>query len=358
MDSKGSRMRICRVDQLKGTEILAKDIVSKDYSFLLARGNVIKEEYIQKLKELHVAMVYVEEEGRSIESRKILREDVEEKFTEKVKKILETHTYQHNKELEEICETAENIMKEVIENEDVSELVFDIRERSADLYEHSISVCTMSTLTALKMGLDKDIIRGISIGALLHDLGLRYMTVNFVNIDTNEMPPSEASEYKKHPIYGYTSVENENWLPKISKDIILYHHENLDGTGYPLKTGVIPLECQIVSVCEAFDELLCGVGRKREKVHVAIEYILMNKVKKYDARVIEALLTFTAVYPAGTRVKTNEGEIGIVIKQNSEFPNRPVLLMVEDKNGKRCEERIIKDLLQNQTIFIESVVEN
>ena len=73
-------MRICRVDQLTGNEILAKDIVSRDYSFLLARGSVVRKEYIERLKELHVAMVYVEEEGRSIEARRILREEVEEKF--------------------------------------------------------------------------------------------------------------------------------------------------------------------------------------------------------------------------------------------------------------------------------------
>lgn len=350
-------MRICRVDQLKGNEILAKDIVSRDYSFLLARGSVVRKEYIEKLKDLHIAMVYVEEEGQSIEARRILREEAEEKFTEKVKQILETHTYQHNEELVELCDTADKIMHEIIEDEDVAERVFDIRERSADLYEHSISVCTLATLTALKLKLDKDIIRGIGVGALLHDLGLRYMTVNYINKDIIELEPEELSEYKKHPIYGYSSVENENWLPKIAKDVILYHHESLDGVGYPLKTGVVPFECQIVGLCETLDEMLCGVGRVRTKVHVAVEYLMEAKAKKYDSRIVDALLAFTAVYPAGTRVLTNEGEIGIVIKQNAEFPNRPVLLMVEDKDRNRYEERIIRNLLEEQTIFIERVVE-
>ena len=350
-------MRICRVDQLTGNEILAKDIVSRDYSFLLARGSVVRKEYIERLKELHVAMVYVEEEGRSIEARRILREEVEEKFTEKVKQILETHTYQHNEELVELCDTAEKIMHEIIADEDVAERVFDIRERGADLYEHSINVCTLATLTALKLKLDKDIIRGIGAGALLHDLGLRYITVDYVNRNVEDMETNEMSEYKKHPVYGYSSVENETWLPKIAKDVILYHHETLDGTGYPLKTAVVPFECQIVGICETLDEMLCGAGRVRSKVHVAVEYLMDAKGKKYDSRIVDALLAFTAVYPAGTRVLTNEGEIGIVIKQNAEFPNRPVLLMVEDKNRNRYEERIIRNLLDEQTIFIERVIE-
>ena len=44
----------------------------------------------------------------------------------------------------------------------------------------------------------------------------------------------ELAEYKKHPIYGYSALKNETWISELSKDIILYHHENMDGTGYPL----------------------------------------------------------------------------------------------------------------------------
>lgn len=350
-------MKIMRVDQLTGNEVLAKDIVSKDYAYLLARGNVLRKEYIQKLKEMHISMVYVEEQGRSIESVRLLKSEVEEKFVAKVKEILETHTYQKSEELSRLCETAESIIEEVIEDENVAERVFDIRERSADLYEHSISVCSLATLTALKMHIDKETIRAIGIGALLHDLGLRYMSIDYVNKDMADMPVEEMTEYKKHSIYGYSSVENESWMPKIAKDIILYHHENIDGSGFPLKTGIIPFESEIVSVCEAFDERICGVGAKRVKVYEAVEYFATFKGEKYDETIVRNLLEFIAVYPAGTRVKTNTNEVGVVIKQNAEFPNRPYILLIEDGNGNKYDERIIKNLIQDQTMFIESVLD-
>jgi len=63
------------------------------------------------------------------------------------------------------------------------------------------------------------------------------------------------------------------------------------------------------------------------------------------------------VYPIGTKVCTNEGEVGIVIKQNPGFPSRPQLRMIQDKDGKAVTETVIKDLVKELTIFIEKVLE-
>ena len=67
-------------------------------------------------------------------------------------------------------------------------------------------------------------------------------------------------------------------------------------------------------------------------------------------------MDFTAVYPSGSKVYTNEQETAIVIRQNKGFPERPVLQIVMDKTGKTVEENIIKDLLEYNNVFIESVL--
>ena len=136
--------------------------------------------------------------------------------------------------------------------------------------------------------------------------------------------------------------------------MILYHHERIDGSGYPLKATDIPLECRIIQVCEAFDEMICGIGCKRTKVYEAVEYLKNFKDIKFDGRIVDIFLEFTAVYPAGTYVRTNEGEIGIVMRQNKQFPGRPVLRIVEDRNGDAV--NIIKDLLEVNNIYIKEVI--
>lgn len=349
-------MRICKVHELRGSEVLGKSVMTSDYTVLLTAGTVLKPEYIEKLKDFNIMEVSVKDEAPDTEAIEILKSEVEEVFTEKVKEILESHMYRHNENLMELCSTANQIISEIVSDENVIEQVFDIKERSSDIYEHSISICTLATLTALKLKLPEDSIHSIGVGCLLHDIGLRYLTIPYENQDVSLLSDMEMAEYKKHTIYGYSALKNENWISDISKNIILYHHERMDGSGFPLKATSIPYESKVVNVCDAFDEMICGVGCKRVKVHEAVEYLKAFKDIKFDGSIVDVFLEFTAVYPADSQVLTNEGEIGVVIRQNKEFPNRPVLLMLQDKNGVKYEERVIKDLTQENHIFIEKVL--
>lgn len=349
-------MKIYSVDKLEGKEILGRPVLSSDYKILLSEGTVLKPEYIQKLQTFNIKEVYIKEEIPKAESIAILKDEMEELFTRKVKDILEKHTYQHNEELVELSNTADKIISEIVSDENVIERVFDIKQRSSDIYEHSISICTLATLTSLKLKIPEDVIHHIGVGCLLHDIGLRYLTIPFAERNLLEMSKAEADEFKKHTVYGYSALKDETWINEISKEIILYHHEHLDGSGYPLKPKELPYECQIVNVCDTFDEMICGIGCERVKVHEAVEYLKNFKNVKFNGTIVDMFLEFTAVYPAGSQVITNEGEVGIVIRQNKEFPNRPVLLMLQASDGKRYENKVIKDLIKENHIFIERVV--
>ena len=259
-------MRLCRVDDLTGTEILAKDAMAQGYKILLSAGTPLKPEYIEKLKELNVRNVYIKDETPDTKEVVILKEEVEESFRSKVKNILEKHTYSHNENLMELCQTADYIITNILQEEEVVEKIYDIKERNSDIYEHSINLCSLATIVALKMGLPQETVHDIGVSSLLHELGLRYLAIPYENQNLDELTEMECAEYKKHPIYGYSTLRDENWISEASKNMILYHHERLDGSGYPLKTTDISQECRIIEICDAFDEMICGIGCERMKV--------------------------------------------------------------------------------------------
>lgn len=349
-------MVVRKIEDLIGNEKLARVLTTWDYQVVLPEGAIIRVDYIDKLRELGIKEVCVCEQEETNTSH-ILKSDIESSIKEKVKEILEKHTYMHNENLEELNRTANNIINSILEEDQVIERVFDIKQRSADIYEHSTSVCSMAILTALKMELPVENVHDIGVGCLLHDIGLRYQTNDFSNKNLDEMSKYEVSEYKKHPIYGYTILKEEDWLSSVGKDIILMHHERINGSGYPLKSKDLSLECQIVSVCDAFDEMICGIGCRRIKVHEAVEYLKFYKNKKFGAEVVDVFLSFTAVYPVGTHVLTNEGEVGVVVGQNKYFQDRPILRIIQDKDGSIVKKQIIKDLVKIQNLFIEDVLE-
>lgn len=395
-------MKLVTVEDLREGDIIASDVLLEDYTVVLSKGTVIKTQYIDKLRELEVFTVYIEEPQEkeeiktqqkppvaakkieetpptapkpsptakaptpqtpsqqrakklSMEKMTILRDDVEEQVKNKIKDILEMHIYQQTEGLQKITETAQNIITDILE-EEVVEKVYDVRERSADIYEHSLQVCTIATLIALKLGMSKKQVYDISVGSLIHDLGLRYLVVRYEDQDINLLPAKDQEEYKKHPIYAYTAIKNETWLSENAKDIILNHHERKDKSGYPLGTDLVSRMTQIVGVCDEFDELICGVGKARVRVHEAINNIRNYSGIWYDSDIVSAFLQLIAVYPVGSRVKTNKGELGIVMRQNPHFPERPVLRIIEDKYGQAIHTEIIVDLIKDTSVVIQQVV--
>ena len=331
-------MRLCKVEDLTGTEVLAKDAMTLEYKILLSAGTPLKPEYIQKLKELNVRDVYVKEDAPDTKEVVILKEELEESFRSKVKNILEKHTYSHNENLMELCQTADYIITNILEEE-----------------EHSINLCSMATIVALKMGLPQEMVHDIGVSSLLHELGLRYLEIPYENQNLDELTELECAEYKKHPIYGYSTLRDENWISEASKNMILYHHERLDGSGYPLKTTDISQECRIIEICDAFDEMICGIGCERMKVYEAVRYLRENRDIKFEGKIVDILLEFTAVYPAGTIIKTSEGETGIVLYQNKQYPDRPMIRITKDRNGTAVD--VVKDLAEYSDLYIDEVIE-
>ncbi len=349
-------MRLLKLDQITGEEILARAIMTEDYHELLSEGTKLKVEYVPKLIDLGIQEVFVKDDKIDTQTIVILKEEVSKDFKNKVKDIISRHTYRKSQDMIEISKTADSIISSMLEKKEIVEQIYDIKERSADIYQHSISTCTLATLVSLKMELSKETVHNISVGCLLHDLGLRYETVEFENISFEDMKDKDLEEYKKHPIYGYSAVKNEDWLSKESKEIILCHHERVDGSGYPLHATEILLETKIAAVCDFFDESICGIGCERLKVHEVVEYIKTYKGKYFDEQVVDVLLEFTAVYPSGSKVLTSEGETAIVIRQNKHFPERPVLQIVEGQNGDIKKTIVVKDLLEYNNVFIEKVL--
>lgn len=396
-------MKLVTIDDLREGDIIASDVMLEDYTVVLSKGTVIKAPYIEKLREMEIFTVYIEEPQEntkapaakapapqkpaakapapqkapaapktsvqpkapsaaapknklSLEKVTILRDDVEEQVKNKIKDILEMHVYQQTEGLEKIAETAQNIITDILEEEEVVEKVYDVKERSADIYEHSLQVCTIATLIALKLGLTKKQVYDISVASLIHDLGLRYLVVRYEDQDINLLPAKEQEEYKKHPIYAYTAIKNETWLSDNAKEIVLNHHERKDKTGYPLGTDLVSRMTQIVGVCDEFDELICGIGKARVRVHEAINNLRNYSGIWYDSDIVAAFLQLIAVYPFGSKVRTNRGEVGIVMRQNPHFPERPVLRIVEDKYGQAIHAELIVDLIKDTTVVIQEVI--
>lgn len=352
-------MRIISVDSVKGNEVLAKDILNESSSILMKAGTVMKKEYIKRLKELNIDFIYVEDDiAQGVNLTQSLELQIKEQCQETVREILTKYTYHTEKELEEIITVADEIIYDIMQEPEVIYNLSSIRSKSDSTYSHSLNVCALAVILALKMKLSIKKTREIAIGCLLHDIGFTYITMDYGDLILEECSDRIQKEIKKHVIYGYSAVEKLKWLTSASKDIILSHHERLDGSGYPfrLTEEKIKTGSKIAAVCDEFDSRVYGNLMKKMKVHDAIDYIVSQAGIKFDLEVARAFVASVAAYPIGALVITNQNEIGIVLRQNPKCPTRPVIRIIQDARGNRLTEWIERDLTKELTLFITDTI--
>lgn len=345
-----------KVTDLKIGDYLSRPVYRNDFQTILYEGTKISENDITILKKEGIEYVDVFSDApRKINEheREIITKEIHEDCTKKVKKLISTHVCSNNANLKELSDTAENIVDDIFKTEEIASRIFDVKQKAGDLYDHSVTVSTLSILTALKLNLSHDEVCDIGIGGLLHDLGLKYITIDYLNKSYDDFNADDLFEYKKHTLYGFSSVEEEKWMATCSKRIVLQHHERLDGTGYPFRQKVISLPVKIVAVCDAFHDRISGIGVNEMKVDEALRDIEKYRDIYYDGKVVDIFESFIALYPVGTKVLTSKGEEAIVIEQTEYSTDKPIIKLLKNQKGEEYTRDKFINLSEIRTVYIE-----
>lgn len=321
-------MQIKLVNQLRGNEVLAETVFTEEHLILIPEGTELKPEYIELLSTLGVETVAIEDPYEKEETPHFfISEEQRTHYIEETRKILESHIYSGTDSLQKLDAFAKDIITDLKKLN--AEQVFDYKTRNANLYEHTVMVAVLAVTIAKILSLDENSLHEITIGALLHDIGLRYITVPYLNCADAERSAAELFEYKKHTILGFSALEAESWLPDLSRKMVLSHHERMDGSGFPLKQKRQDIGCRILQVCDAFDCMITGMECKRVEIPDALALLEKEKGKKYDAEIVTILEHIVAHYPVGTEIVKEDGSTFVVIEQKLDAA-RPRLLEIKE----------------------------
>lgn len=157
------------------------------------------------------------------------------------------------------------------------------------LYTHSIDVAMISLMMAVELGYSDEELFNIGLGALLHDVGKLLVPKNILQ-KSGPLTDIEMSYIRQHCELGMSSLEGFN-LPKEYTNIILQHHERLDGSGYPkgLKGDEICRNAKIVMIADAVDAITSYRPYKQlQNMDFAIKE-LRNDGQKYSQEFVDLL---------------------------------------------------------------------
>lgn len=342
----------------------AEPIYSRDGHLLLSEGTVISYEILSKLKKHNInyyqTLMELQEETKgedlideatmtsSVNVVKSVFEEVMAKDDKGVKPTIPDDYIQL------VTKVIEEIMDILYGSEDLLYTVTELIKSDDYTYRHSVNVTILSILTAKKLGYTELEIKEIALGALLHDIGKALVKDGLIQKEAR-LSPDEEAEIKRHPELGYKLVKDMDSLPESVKQIILLHHEKLDGSGYPRGiTGLsIPKYVRLVTVCDMYDAMTTNRQyRKKMPIYTALEILMKDAVYKIDADIYRKMSSTICIYPHGQGVLLSDGRIGVISYYRHQNPTRPIVKVIDYNLSDRHVDVQDIDLLRQRTLFI------
>lgn len=182
-------------------------------------------------------------------------------------------------------EKAELALHETLFNT-VKVLALALEKRDPYTSGHQKRVADLAVAIASKMGLDEFTIEGIRLGGIIHDIGKIYVPADILN-RPGKLTDAEFEIIKSHPQVGLEIMCDIDFLWPI-KEIIIQHHERLDGTGYPkgLKENEIVLEAKIIAVADVVEAINSHRPyRPAYGIEVALDELKRGKGTSYDPQI-------------------------------------------------------------------------
>jgi len=188
---------------------------------------------------------------------------------------------------------------------------------------HSNMVCAYSMAIARKMGFDRDRLRAMEIGSMMHDIG-KIGVPDHILLKTGKLTDEEFAIVKQHPVIGEEILKPmRHPLFEIPRRIVRWHHERLDGKGYPdgLKGDEIPLEARITFVADAYDAMASDrpfrAAFPQEK---AFTELMKNSGTQFDRDVVEVLCSLMSPLKKDSNtgekdVKDKRGDTGMDLRK-------------------------------------------
>jgi len=219
------------------------------------------------------------------------------------------------------------------------------------IYQNALNTLVMILLLTKEMNLDLKQQNIIAQVAVFHNFGELFVPEP-IRLNHGELSKPEVNYLKQHPIYAQNKLKETNAFNTCITSAIASHHERLDGSGYPkkLKGNELSQPVQMITVVDAFEELMNNRDySKRISGNIAAVFLVKNAGIKFNAKLVDALIKITGIYPPGTFVKL-DGHFGVVVFSNGGKIKQPIIKLYDPLDKERKIKFVDVSQLESATI--------
>ncbi len=232
----------------------------------------------------------------------------------------------------------------------------DIKSTPMYTAGHCVNVAVLSFFVGRDLGLDKQKLTDLFLGSLFHDIGMNAVNESII-MKNGTLNMLEFMKIKKHPKIGHDIFEQYSFGTGAMRNMILNHHEKLDGSGYPnqLAANRIDELSKIVAVVDSYDAMTSDRPYSRAVAPFeAIRHLSPGSGIHFDASVMERFFRKLQPFPEGSLVRLSNGNSAVVVISNAGEPLRPVVIPISQKTKKMLTTPF--DLSENMDVSISGIL--
>lgn len=318
-------MRFIPIGRAVPGMVLSKEIFDAKHQVLLFRNMELTQEFIDKLQQRGLPGFYIDDD---ISKDIVIEETVPTELRSLAVDAL------MNNDIDGALNAVQDIVYCLRNAKAISLDLMELRTFDDYTYAHSVNVAILATVVGIGMNLTEKALIELCTAAILHDMGKLKISSDILN-KPSRLTPEEYEIMKKHSELSYDLIKNKLEISAKSKFAVLFHHENIDGSGYPkgLKGEEIHLFARIIHVVDVYDALTTARPYKSAYSPLeSIEYLMGGCGIMFDPEIVKAFMKYIPIYPKGISVMLSNGEEAIVVSNHFDNMSRPIVRTLDGRD--------------------------
>jgi len=226
--------------------------------------------------------------------------------------------------------TVQTMVDDILENRDAFMGLTSIKMYDEYTFAHSVNTSILAISLGSFLSLEKRQIAVLGIAGLLHDIGKVSLPLEIIN-KPGKLTEEEWAIIQQHPVEGALVLADVPGVTKMAMVAAFEHHQHGDIHGYPhVEDDRQPhLFSQIVSLADAYEAITANrvYYSSRTTPYQAIRILLKKRGKAFDSILVKAFVNMIGIFPVGTVLKLDTGEVGLVMHQTRDLMRPRVLLL-------------------------------
>ena len=234
----------------------------------------------------------------------------------------------------------------VLRNSTALALLARMQEKDEYTGAHSLETSIWALVFGRHLGLDRESLAALGLGALLLDVGKTKLPETLLE-KQGPITEDERLIFNQHVGHSLEIIRKAKGSDRRIIDMVATHHERYDGSGYPRgwKGNQIPVFGRIAGIVDSYAAMTNDRPyAKAMSSYDAMREFKANSDKLFQSEMVEQFIQAIGIFPTGTLVELNTGEVGIVLKEFSANRLRPELALILDAQKNRLEKFRVLDL--------------